>query len=109
MAWCLRMFLSERHQRGFGESWIPDRLLEDPLFDERFEHIRAQIAAALASHSVLTELQIVWNDDNSVDLLPLIDAARRAGLLNHTEEGILVVLNRRGNAAKHSLVFRSRL
>ena len=101
-------------------SWLLDRVIEDPLLEERLEHIRVQIFAAQALHSVLSEmgalpsaaggplayaLAYIQIADN-VDLIMLIEAGQRAGILNHTEAGVLRELNKRANSAKHKLAFR---
>ena len=110
--WKLRFFLSAPHLRGFRDSWILDRLVEDPLFEERLMHLRAQICAALALHSMLSEVmgnQLPDDLEDSVDLLKLVDTAVSVGIIDDREEGILRELNRRANQAKHDLHFRSRL
>ena len=106
----MRLFLSERHQRKLHKSWILDRRVDDPLFEERLEHIRAQLCAALALRSALIEIKIPdvnWREDDSVDLKPLIAAAVRASLIDENGAGILNELNRRANLAKHLINFRS--
>ena len=118
--WSLRPLLSSRHVEALGgntstPSWLLDRIIEDPLLEERLEHIRVQIFAAQALHSVLAEMSLLPSAFGLVDiaqqdtvyLFMLIEAGQRAGILNHPEAGILRELNKRANNAKHKLIFRS--
>ena len=93
-------------------SWLLDRIIEDPLLEERLEHIRVQIFAAQALHSVLAEMSALPSafglvdiaQQDTVDLIMLIEAGQRAGILNHKEAGVLRELNKRANNAKHKLI-----
>ena len=115
--WSLRPLLSSRHVEALGgntstPSWLLDRIIEDPLLEERLEHIRVQIFAAQALHSVLAEMSLLpsaFGLVDMVDLIMLIEAGKRAGILNNPEAGILRELNKRANNAKHKLIFRSLL
>ena len=103
----LRVFLSRPRQHGLASSGLLDREVIDPLLEERLQLIRRQVFAALALHSLLSEMGCAVPD--TIDLMPLISMAKGLGALSHKAAGILRVLNADANNAKHRLMFRSQL
>ena len=103
----LRTFLGRAHKRALEATGLLDREVTDPLLEERLIRIRAQITAALALRSVLTEMG--FEVPGSVDLRPMVAIARYQGIINKRESAVLLDLNRGANEAKHELEFQSRL
>ena len=103
----LRFFLSEAHARGFRCTGLVDRRVEDPLLEERLIRIRAQLTAALALHSMLTDMGFVV--EATIDLHPLVQFAQGRDIIGRREASILMQINKEANEAKHLLVFLSRL
>ena len=106
----LRALLSARHQRVFQQGGLADRLVEDPLQEERLHRACTQVTAAFALYDALQEMGVEVNTgQNSLDLEPLVSLALVWGLINLTEAGVLRRINHMANEAKHQVAFRSRL
>ena len=108
----LRVFLSAAHQRGLaGLRVLMDTEVEDPLREERFHRIQAQVMAAVALRSLLARMGFGEVSDlgNRLDLSHYVTLAEFYGVINRREAGILRDVNHMANEAKHELVFRARL
>ena len=103
----LRTFLSLAHARALRNTGLLDLEVADPLLEERFVRIRAQITAALALRKLLTEIGFPVPD--SIDLRPLVEIGWQEEILGKREAAVLLHVNREANEAKHELVFPSRL
>ena len=106
------MFLSSAHQRGLSSlSVLLDTPVEDPLLEERFHRIRAQVMCAMALHALLVDMGFgtLVLGCNRLDLSQMIGLAQGNGIISHREAGVLRDVNHLSNEAKHELVFRSRL
>ena len=101
----LRFLLSDAHGDALAPTGLLDRAVEDPLMEERFARIKAQLTAALALRATLRDLGVTPPD--TIDLVPLVRAAKP--LLTFKQANILLVLNREANEAKHLIAFRSRV
>ena len=104
----MRILLSDAHARALAaKSRLLDTPVQDPLMEERLLRIRTQIVCALVLRTILGEMG--YDLPEELDLLPLLDIARRADVLSRREGTIFAVLNAQANQAKHWLDFRSRL
>ena len=100
------------HNKHGEPSWLLDRLVYEPFFDERVRHIKAQIIAGLVLRDALLDragVDVPYEILRRADLKPLIDWARAAGFISEDDAHALRKLNKWGNEAKHHVMFRSRL
>ena len=103
----LRTFIGLAHARALEATGLLDREVIDPLLEERLIRIRAQITAALALRTLLTEMGFIVPP--SIDLRPMVATACDHHIINRREASILLQLNMEANEAKHELEFQSRL
>ncbi len=101
----LRLLLSEAHAEALEGTGLLDRVVLDPLLEERMHRIRTQLTAALGLRSLLVEAGSEDLPDQLMDLAPLVEEARTAGLLRPKAAAVLHQLNREAIDAKHALAF----